>query len=147
MATKIEKFLSFELAQNLDTDLEKYSKGALKSFIQFYEIPFHEVSEEFGKVTKSDAIELIKIYAQDLKENKDAERLQVKQEKIATSKKVAPVENIPEVKAAVPSLPTDKKNYAREGFSKGNKKAQYGVGFALGMIGGVIATPYFLIRG
>jgi hypothetical protein len=143
----LEKFLSYKSAQNCGTDLNQYSKAALKDFIKFYEIPFDEISNEFGKITKEDAIELIEAYYDTLPEDLDSERLH----KIATSKKVEPkvekIESIAEVKTVAPSLPTDKKNFAREGFSKGNEKAQFGVGFALGMIGGIIATPYFLLKG
>jgi hypothetical protein len=145
----LEKFLSYESAKNSETNLQDFSKSALKNFISHYEIPFAEVSENFGSVTKEGAIELIQTYAETLTENHDGERVTVKKDKIATSKKVepkvAPIENIAEAKT--PELPKQNKNYAKAGAEKGSHDAQFGVGYALGFVGGVILTPWYLLKG
>jgi hypothetical protein len=146
----LEKYLSFESAKNSETNLQDFSKSALKNFISHYEIPFAEVSENFGSITKEGAIELIQTYAETLTENRDGERVQTKKEVVATSAKkvepkVAPIENIAEAKT--PELPKQNKNYAKAGAKAGCEKAQFSFGYALGFVGGLVATPYYLLKG
>jgi hypothetical protein len=145
----LEKFLSYESAKNSETNLQDFSKSALKNFISHYEIPYTDVAETFGKITKDDAVALIELYSETLTENRDGERVQTKKEVVATSakkvEKAEPkIENIAETKA--PSLPTDK-NFARAGAKAGCEKAQFSFGYAIGFVGGLVATPWYLIKG